>query len=236
VATVTLQDVAVLSTATNDDVNTNNGLIEAALNGPTIGGTGVEQVNLGPGTPVVQASSVAGLGPTRAGKMGLLKMGSGLFDFLAVVFDATLNKWVSEPIGHLAQQEQASTASATYVQASRDQLPMLALPDFKVHYDAGLRLQVHVNGLLDNSGANDTFLRASLVGFSSGDTVLTASFENGGEIVNNGTTGRYKTSGWVAMSAGAPTKDHAYLIAEVKRTAGTGTIDDAAILARWVSA
>lgn len=236
--TLSLQDVALRSEITNDDVNDVNADLEAALNGPSIGGTGIEQVNLAAGVPVVVASSLSGLGPVRQGKLGMLKIASfGQTDYRTLVYDATLAKWVSEQVGQLTQQAQDTTTSATYVQLTVIQLQMLALPNFRAHYDAGLRLQVHVTALLDNSGANDSFLRASLLGFSNLDTALTASFQNGGEVVNNGTTGRYQTSGWVPMSAGAPTKEHAYLVGEHKRgAAGTCTTMDTSIRCRWVSA
>lgn len=231
--TVTLQDVGVRSEITNDDVNANNALLEAALNGPSLGGTGIEQVNLAANTPVVVSGSIAGLGSVRAGKAGLLRPG---FSLIAVVYDATLGKWVSDAFPAIGQQEADSVTATAYPNfpLTAQEWPMCFLPDYQAIYNAGLRLQVFVAALLDNSGANTTFLRARLGLLNAGEAALTAG-DAAGEISNVGTTATYKTSGWVTLSTTTPSKAYAYLCAEARTTAGTATISQGTIMGRWVS-
>lgn len=228
------------STIDSDDLNDAADALEDVLNGPdaTPAGTGLGDTNWAAGAPVVVGANVAALAPVRGGKTALLRVGATPFDSVALVYDASLTKWVSEAAPAVQQQEtDGIPAGASYLDGESAFFPKHLIPNFKLLYDAGLRPQVFVAALLDNTGANDTFFRAVIKGFADGDDALSAELLTGGEISNNGTTGRYQVdSGWETMAGSAPTEAHAYLIAQTRAETTSGTVDDGSIWLRWVSA
>lgn len=237
---VTLQDIAPGETITNDDVNNNNNTLEQAINGPNASpaGTGIEDVNFASNSPVVVASSIAGLGSLRAGKAGLLRVGSTPFDYIALVYDATLGKWVSDVVLSLDQQDTTTETGTGYGTAPTAEWPQVVIPNFKAIYDAGLRPQFWMGAFLKGSaGGVNVFLLPGLFSFNSGDTSRTSLDVTAPELSPSGiTTQTWKAIGWTTAAFTAPTKSHVYLIARTKVSSGTGTYDNGSIRMRWVSA
>lgn len=236
---ISLQDVDPGSTITNDDVNANNATLEDAINGPNAAapGTGLGDTNFAANSPVVIASGgIAGLGTVRAGKAGMLRMATTPYDFIALVYDATLGKWVSDVVLSLEQQEQFTDTGTSYSIASAEKFPQVVIPNFKAYYDAGLRPQFFLASFLQNSGANNTFFLPGLFAFDSGDTSRVSLNVTAPELSLAGATQKFTRVNWTVATLSAPTKQHAYLVVRTKVSAGTGTYENSSIRMRWVSA
>lgn len=220
------------------DWNVQADLLEALLNGPGAvpAGTGLADDSFAENFPVAVVQTISGASPVRLGKTILLRVAASPHEPIQFVYDTTLGKWVSDPFPAIGQLESTSTSSAGYVDTNPERLERRIIPNFKALYDAGVRPQAFVSALLDNDGANDTFLRAAIREFNDNDGTLSAEILTGGEIVNNGTTGRYQVADWATMTGTAPTKTHGLLLVQVRCTAGTGTIDTGSVWLRWVSA
>jgi hypothetical protein len=172
----------------------------------------------------------------------MIRVGSSPYEFMQMAFDQEYNKWVA-PYIWVARQHGAGPAfntSTTYVGMSYLEASNTLIPNFRALYEAGLKPQVFCSGFLDNSGANDTFLRAGIVDVSDDDTSTLPVSEDimtGAEISNNGTTQTWQTSpGWQDVTvAAAPDKDHAYVRLEYRVSGGTGTWAGCGLGLRWVA-
>jgi hypothetical protein len=237
------RDVAPSTEIEAADLNTPWDEIEDALNGPTSAnpGTGLDGSNFAANFPVVVATTVGGLGPTRAGKIGKLRLGTVPFDYIGLVFDATLGKWVSPAVPAINQQGAETFTASTFSAFAGDELPRLFVPRLKLLYQAGLRPQVWTGARLSNSGANTTRVRVTVREFGPGDSALSAAVFLGAEVVHTAAAATYKVQPWTTMTLDAafpngPTKDDGSLVAEGNRTAGTGTVESMGVWLRWVSA
>jgi len=158
----------------------------------------------------VVAVTVAGLGTGFAGKHGLIRVGSTPFSFVALVYDSTLAKWVSEPVLWLVPVEVAGGAvtDTLWVTGSNEHVPTsMQIRDYKALYDAGLRLQAFCQGRGSSvAGAWNYKLRAS--DFDDGDTAL-ATIATSAAIVSGSAANEYR-GGWVDFVA-TPTQAHVQL-------------------------
>lgn len=183
-------------------INNNNTRLETVLNG------GIDDVNLAVNSPAVVATTIAGLGAGRAGKLGLIRAGD---QFLRVVYSASLGKWVSAPMQLGRQTSDFSSSHDVFTILAQLRMRRMEFP-FKDLYDAGLRPQVFISGFKsggDVSGATDGVLgqlRVDLVEWADGDTNL-------GNVVYRYDTatifseGIWLAEGWADMVLqNAPTK------------------------------
>lgn len=163
------------------------------------------------------------IGAPSDGTPAKLRIGSSPHEFIGLVWDATYDKWVTPLIGQAHNTEDAALSSGSTTYATFSIAPRLIVKNFKAIYDAGLRMEAFCSGVLQNSGANTTFLRVGLFDFDDGDTgVSTGVVGSASEITHVGATATAKISGWGLVS-GTPTQTHGTLIAEVKVSAGTGS-------------
>jgi hypothetical protein len=98
----------------------------------------------GGGAAAVVATTVAGLGSPVNGMLGRIRAGSTPFDFLAVVYDSTYGKWVSEPqSAKFFNPIGVTTSSSTYANypTADQEVNIFAM---RVFTDAGLTLQMRV--------------------------------------------------------------------------------------------
>lgn len=201
-------------TVVQDDVDT---ITIAAVAGSGAFGTGTSL----PGSPA-------------DGDAFLLRLGSTPYDFIGLVYDATLAKWVSDVIvfGHTETNE--TTTSTSYVNVTN---PRAHLPFHKAAYDAGLRLQVQLSAEISNSGANTSSLRVMLqesADASVTTTVIATSPDP--TVANTVATIKYFWSAWVDFTySPAPSVANVIAVVQKKTSAGTATFAPIDFRLRWVS-
>lgn len=133
---VTLTQISNGEDADATTVDSNFDAIAAVINGA------IEDANFGSSSPIVVSTTVAGLGATRKGKAGLLRVGSAPYEHLAVAYDDTYGKWVSAAqwtslYGYDATDFRSTTHTAYLPSPCR-----LFVKNWKAIHDAGMRLQV----------------------------------------------------------------------------------------------
>lgn len=180
--------------------------------------------------PSIVGSSIANLGAKVDGKTALLRAGSSPYEYIGLIYDATLGKWVSakEAAAKPASSGNPTTTSTTYALVNTDYTRSV-IPNYKDLYNAGLRLQVWLmSDLKNSSGANTSFMALRLNELADGDTAAPTQLGStfGGEVSIASATATRKFSGWVDFDPGAPSKQHAEFWLMIKVTAGTGTYNN----------
>lgn len=192
-------------------IDNNNTRLEVTLNGS------LDDVNLAVNSPVVVATTIAGLGTARGGKWGLLRAGASPYNFIPVVYSNSLGKWVTRAfsMAHQLEDLHASNSVLTLLSAARMRRPEIPFKDL---YDAGLRPQVFIAGFKAGSDAagginegENAQLRVELYEWDDADTAL-------GNLLYHYNTAEYATDGkWIAegwadmVLDNAPTKQFAQL-------------------------
>lgn len=214
-------------------INRNNSRIEQILNG------GVEDENLGANVPVVVATTIAGLGTTYQGKAGMLRLATTPFEFVRLWCDGT-NKWMGHPIPLLNQRiGQTYTTPITWQLGNAQSFPACFLPNYKAIYDAGLRPDFYVAAKVHGLPGFDfgSQFRVSIFEVADGDTAL-ASVASSEPVITAISASVYTTGGgWQpADTISAPSKAHAYALAEVQKDGDPAlglSVEAAAAWMRW---
>ena len=179
-------------------------------------------------------TTVALLGQGRDGRAAQLRVGSSPYEFLGLVYDATLAKWVSQPVARVSIPRVApGNTSGAYIEVQTQ--PWGFISDFKALYDAGLRPQFHLMG----HGFGTMNIAPYLGGFdlAGGGSItdfLAAADGNSIAWLPSATT--FQSTGWIQPTLGtAPTtEDHAYVTPRFK-VGATGTLINGELLVRLVS-
>jgi hypothetical protein len=179
--------------------------------------------------------TVAELGPKIHGQPALLRVGPTPFEFVALVYDSTYGKWVSQPMRAWAQAGVVTTTSTGYTGfGSTGTYPVV--PHYKTAYDAGLRLQVFLSVTMRNNTAGQTtFIISDLYDIADGQAAATL-LDTVGELQVTSMTSVYKMSVWGQFGGTAPSNAHGLIGVQVKVSGGTGTYEQISQLYRWVSA
>jgi hypothetical protein len=211
--------------------------LAVGANGKFLVGDSAQATGLNWQPPVRVADTVANLGTAIDGLPGLIRVGSSPYSFVPLTYDATLGKWISSEIANVHHITTTFTdGGVSYGPVATNLVTRHLIPNAKAIHDAGLRPQVAVFGRLQNSGANNTFVRASMYEFADGDTGITLVAVGNDNCVNNGTTTTYRYSNWATMTMLSLTDPHWELMLETKVSAGTGTFYESGAVMRWVSA
>jgi hypothetical protein len=162
---------------------------------------------LGPDTNIAVATAVAGLPTAQGGKPVVFRVGTSPFDFVTLIYDSTLLKWVSSEVTW--QTTDLDNAAGT--DALWSGVPLVAdmqIPNFKAHYDAGLRLQVRCAGR--GSGAAQAWnykLRADQ--YNTGDTSL-STVATSGALISGSAANENRVGAWTDLAV-VPTENHLVL-------------------------
>lgn len=192
------------------------------------------------------AASVSGLGFAVDGKIGHIRVGASPYDFLELIYDATLGKWVSA-VTRLTWPGEASAPAAYAIVSS-----YLPCAHLKTLYDAGLRLQASfqssgVNG--SGAGARTIGIRVAVGESADLDAAGPAKIGNSTALSRSVplSSGRMYHAPWTDVAITAPTKEYAYAWLEAQdgvgdaaaligRQPGAGAALASLIMLRWVSA
>ncbi len=112
-------------------------------------------VALSQGSGAAVATTVAGLGTGVDGSIGLVRVGSSPFDFVALLYDATYGKWVSAP--WFCHSGSVSVSGTTW----SDVLPQRVIFQWGAFNTAGLKLQgkMEVDGVDTSNNQNGCYAR-----------------------------------------------------------------------------
>lgn len=194
------------------------------------------------GAPVKVATTIAGLGTPFDGMTGLLRLGSTPYNFVPLVYDGTLGKWVSDEVwafehsaGYPFTSFYFENGTTSYVETTCFQF----IKHWKQKYDAGLRLQVAYAGtLFTSSGGTEARMGVNLSDFDDGDSSF-ASLATGYDASN--TTSAlplHKARTDWAEPAVAPTQTHGRVAVAIASQTGSVTASAArlALGTRFVNA
>lgn len=189
---------------------------------------------------VQPATTISGAGGAVSGKNVILRVDVSPYDFITLVYDATLGKYISHDTGivFLSAGSAVTSTSVSYAELGQPNLGRQVVPFHTALYNAGLRLQVWYMFYGWNSiGANTTYMALYLSEFNNGDTAQSADIGNTADLTVTGTTtGKFNSSGWVDITyTSAPTLTHAWIKAYGKVSAGTGTWTRMIGRYRWVA-
>lgn len=230
---VTLTNIADGDDASGTVLDSNLDALAAAING------GIEDANFGASSPVVVATSVAGLGTTRDGKIGLIRAGSTPFWFQAVIYDATYGKWVSAAevvIDAMQTIGAATTTSYTDLALSYISFPTSIrgiIPAFKALYDAGLRPQFRLDLSVSGDPGKVSIALEEWTDLDSAGSSICAANDSW-SVTTTGSN--YVSSGWLAPTVSAPSEQRVTVRLQAKKSSGTGLNVSGQVRLRWVSA
>lgn len=170
------------------------------------------------------------------GRVAHLRVSTTPYEFITLLYDTTLSKWVSPLVGWHQSETDETTGSTSYVNLTGARL---YLPGHKALYDAGLRLQGRMSSQIRNSGGgNTTSMRLNLYELADGDTVPASIATTADPTISHvGTVATYKFSNWLDFSySGAPGDAHAVVIPQFKASAGTAGAAGTGHRVRWAAA
>lgn len=187
------------------------------------------------------ATTVAGLGTPVDGSVGLLRLGSTPFDFLAMVYDATLSKWVGPEAWYYPATTDADglltqtdvIAIAEYNSLYRQYFP------YKIFKDAGLSMQLRLTGFCRHTSTEIAHFKLGFdpvnLSAAKGGTPTWSTWEL---LSNNNTTEVMRDSGWQAEPTVSSTDLVGICIGGYRNSGGTSKVSDIRhpnIGRRWVS-
>jgi hypothetical protein len=183
------------------------------------------------------ATTVAGLGTTFAGALGLLRLGASPFEFIALTYDATYGHWVSPVFDLGLVCSNASSNSSSDVQIGR-----AALLPYGAFVTAGLTLQTRGYFTLTETGTGETATCSMKLGTQAQNGALgstgafTATYGSVAIPAPVTATPYLGDTGW-ASPASAPTSAAYAAIQATARTSGTANAKnfDAQLAYRWIA-
>lgn len=190
------------------------------------------------------ATTVAGLPSSIGGTRGTLRIGSSPYDVIGLVYDATIAKWVSQPIMILPFFAAGRTVAATTYTLLTGLTEIPDLGSFKRIYDAGLRPQMKFTVIVQgSSGTVNSRFGIDLREWNNGDTTPTGlgtgtdsiTFDSG-DISTPSANAIHHCTDWLTATMSAPTKSHAEAYVMGRIASGTLTVHRPAVELRWVSA
>jgi hypothetical protein len=132
-----------------------------------------------------------------------------------MVYDDTYGKWVGPAIRAANQNVALLTVGSLRWFDLLDNVggdPGVIF-GYKSLWDAGVRLEFRVGGVLDNANApQTTYLGLSGYEFSDGDTTSALVFQGICEVSNLGLTATHKISPWTLPTAWSPAEDHLVIV------------------------
>jgi hypothetical protein len=166
------------------------------------------------------ATTVAGLGTGLDGEIGWLRLGTTPYTFVRLRYDATYGKWVTEEeqIWTDAGLLNFTIPTSSYQLLTGSSGNFFLIPNAKLMYDAGLRIQLRLIGSISNGGGappGGVFAAIALDQFNSGENgansstpALTTLLAAADAISIYGVVQQtWNDTGWI-QPAIAITKDH----------------------------
>ncbi len=174
-----------------------------------------------------------GAGVMDTGARGYIKVGSSPFDYVSLVYDSALAKWVEEDADLMVSLvTDATTTATTYTLAAAG--PLMPLKAFT---DAGLLPSLRVETLAI-AGASSSVQVAGLVSTGDAAGALTLDTTNvTGAATTSSASAVIVDGGWTAISLSITVKQYCALGIGIKRTGtANGTAKaSTALWMRWTS-
>jgi hypothetical protein len=234
----TPSDGSVTTAKLVDGSVTNPKLADGAVNSAKIQDGSIQPWDLVDGVAPVFATTVGGLGAGVQGKRGVLRIGPGPYQYVPVVYDPALGKWVSENLLSASGLIGVSIANGVAYNVA---VLWERQNDF---YNAGLRLYVKgVGGIYcddpdaDGSGRTNVPLRVMCYEASTGNDVLQG-LGGVGNIAMAITSGWFNFGelGWALVPLGTG-RHFVYIIVQAVANwfaGGTHTVQaTATVYGRW---
>ena len=186
------------------------------------------------------ADTISGLGAAVHGRPTMIRAGAAPYHFMQMTYDDVFAKWVSTMIftatlGNFTAPGPTATVWTSPTEGTT--LQRQHIPGFKALYDAGLRPQTYILAQGASTAGLTHSLRASILGFASGDTNPTVIAHSNGQIDWAGNTGTIwrVSSGWSDVTFDSIPSEAEALLSFQWDTDGAVTFNHVSTMLRWVA-